>query len=79
MCSGQLRELHCGPKLPKLTDENADEIKAHWDAYRDHWVDELRASPATWLEIAQTFKHMARREEFLASALMFTVEGMVRE
>jgi hypothetical protein len=69
----------CGPPLPSVTDANVTEIQAHWDAYRDHWIDMLRTSPASWWEIAQTFKDMGRCEEFLASALMFAVDGMVRE
>lgn len=74
-----MTSYECGPPLPRVTAENVAEIQAHWDAYRDHWVDTLRGGECTWWELAQTFQHMGRVEEFLASALLFIVDGMVRE
>jgi hypothetical protein len=67
--------FYCGRPLPKLAERNQAEVMAHWDAYRDQWVDALRANPATFFEIARTFQHMTRTEEFLASALLFIAEG----
>lgn len=62
--------LRCGPPLPWLTDENVAEIEAHWDAYRDSWVDSFREQPTNWREVVALFEHLDRKEEFLASALL---------
>jgi hypothetical protein len=65
----------CGPPLPAVTDDNVAEIEAYWRAYVDQWMDTLRDYPASWWEVARTFKHMARTEEFLAAALKKLAEG----
>lgn len=63
-------ELKCGPPLPKVTDANEAEIKAHWDAYCAEWAGVIRGGGITWWEVARTFADMARKEEFLAAALV---------